>query len=109
MMMRPMEILKGIQVINAARRRGAGAPEAIQQTNVVVTITMPVKIVQHFTTNIHNQVIRAGTQELITIQSGQMGKIAGTLDATLVESTENSKIDGNARIGSNTQIGSNTP
>lgn len=75
MMMKPLEILKGIQVINAAKRRGQSAPEAIQQSNVVVTIVMPTKIVQHFTTNIHNQVIRAGEQELVTVQSGQMGKM----------------------------------
>jgi hypothetical protein len=77
MLMKPMEILKGMQVINAMKRRGVSAPEAIQQSSVVVTIVMPTKIVQTFTTNIHNQVINAGDQELITIQSGQMGKMLG--------------------------------
>lgn len=77
MMMKPLEILKGIQVINAAKRRGASTPEAIQQSNVVVTIVMPIKIVQTFTTNTLNQVVRAGDQELVTIQSGQMGKMMG--------------------------------
>lgn len=76
MMMRPAEILKGIQVINAAKRRGQSAPEAINQSAQVVTIVMPTKIVQQFTTNIHNQVINAGEQQLITVQSGQMGKLA---------------------------------
>ena len=37
---------------------------------------MPTKIVQTFTTNTLNQVVRAGDQELVTIQSGQMGKMA---------------------------------
>lgn len=77
MLMKPMEILKGMQVINAMKRRGQSAPESIQQSNVVVTIVMPTKIVQTFTTNTLNQVVRAGDQELVTIQSGQMGKMVG--------------------------------
>lgn len=88
MMMRPGEILKGIQVINAARRRGQSAPEAINQSSQVVTIVMPTKIIQHFTTNIHNQVINAGEQELITVQSGQMGKLTDKFNAIKAEQSQ---------------------
>lgn len=73
MMHRPMEILKAISVINAAKRRGASAPEAITHQNQVVNITMPVQILQQFTeftTNINNQVTKAGERDLLTIQSG---------------------------------------
>jgi hypothetical protein len=71
-MMRPMEILKSIQVINAAKRRGSSAPEAITNQQTVVQLVMPTQILQHFTTNINNQVVRAGEQDLITVQSGNM-------------------------------------
>ncbi len=72
LMMRPMEILKAIQVINAAKRRGQSAPESITNQQTVVNLTMPKLIMQQFTTNINNQVIKAGSQTLETIQSGSM-------------------------------------
>lgn len=76
MMMRPAEILKGIQVINAAKRRGISSPDTSSAQGTVVTINMPTKVVQHFTTNIHNQVIQAGSQDLITMQSSAIDKLA---------------------------------
>lgn len=72
LMMRPLEVLKAISVINAAKRRGQSAPEQITHQNQVINLIMPIKIVQKFTTNINNQVIQAGTQELLTVQSGHM-------------------------------------
>lgn len=79
LMMRPMEILKAIQVINAAKRRGQSAPESITNQQTVVTLIMPVNVIQKFTTNIHNQVIQAGTQELLTIQSSGMEAMSAAL------------------------------
>lgn len=72
MMFKPGEILRAIQVINAAKRRGVSAPEQLTQQNEVVQLTLPAQIVQHFTTNIQNQVITAGTQELLTVQAGTL-------------------------------------
>lgn len=80
-MMRPMEILKSIQVINAAKRRGSSAPEAITGQQNVVQLLMPTQIIQNFTTNINNQVIKAGTQDLVTVQSSNMTKL---LEATKI-------------------------
>ena len=74
-MMRPMEVLKAIQVINAAKRRGSSAPEAITSQQTVVQLVMPTQIIQSFTTNINNQVIKAGTQDLVTVQSSNMTKM----------------------------------
>lgn len=71
-MMRPMEILKSIQVINAAKRRGSSAPEAITSQQTVVQLILPQQIFQNFTTNINNQVIKAGSQDLVTVQSSNM-------------------------------------
>lgn len=74
-MMRPMEVLKAISVINAAKRRGSSAPEAITGQQTVVQLLMPTQIIQSFTTNINNQVIKAGTQDLVTVQSANMSKM----------------------------------
>jgi hypothetical protein len=77
LMMRPMEILKGLQVINAQKRRGASAPEAIHDKQTVVSITLPAVILANFTssnltTNIHNQVVKIGDTDLTTMQSGTL-------------------------------------
>jgi hypothetical protein len=76
LMMRPMEVLKSIQVINAAKRRGQSAPESITAQQTVVNLVMPTIITQTYavTQNIHNQVIRAGDQDLLTIQSSSLLK-----------------------------------
>jgi len=44
----------------------------------VVNITLPTKAVTKFVTNINNQVIQAGEQQLLTIQSGTLMKELGT-------------------------------
>lgn len=75
LMLRPMEILKAIAVINGAKRRGQSAPETLNASNTVVTLVMPKQIIQNFTVNLNNQVIKAGSQELLTIQSGNMNKM----------------------------------
>lgn len=79
-MHKPMEILKAIQIINGAKRRGLSAPEQIHQQRTVVTLNMPVKLVQQYTTNIQvnstNQVVKAGDQELITASSTQVETLA---------------------------------
>ena len=77
LMMRPMEILKGLQVINAQKRRGASAPESIHDKQTVVSITLPSVILNNFTnaaltTNIHNQVVKVGDKDLTTMQSGSL-------------------------------------
>ena len=69
LMHKPLEIVRAVSVINAAKRRGASAPEHITHQNTVVNLVMPVAIIQKFTTNVTNQVIHAGEQTLETIQS----------------------------------------
>lgn len=72
LMVRPMEVLKSIQVINAAKRRGQSAPQALVASQNIVQITVPTQIINRFTTNVQNQVIKAGEQELLTMQSGTL-------------------------------------
>lgn len=77
LMMKPMEILKGLQVINAQKRRGASAPESIHDKQTVVSIQLPAVILNNFAhaniqTNVHNQVVSVGDKDLTTMQSGTL-------------------------------------
>ena len=83
LMHRPMEVMKAISTINGAKRRGQSAPQQITNTQNIVNIQIPNLIVNKFTTNINNQVIRAGEQELLTIQSGTLLKENNILASTL--------------------------
>lgn len=74
-MMKPLEILRAIQVINGAKRRGSAAPEAMVQKSEVISLTLPIQIINQFQTNSANQVIKAGDQELVTVQSGNMSSL----------------------------------
>ena len=74
-MVRPMEVARVLQIINAAKRRGSSTPESITNQQTVVQLNMPVSIYQKFTVNANNQVIQAGQQQLITVQSGNMAKL----------------------------------
>lgn len=69
---RPMEALKAFQVLNAAKRRGAAAPTEQTIHNTVVNLVMPSRVVQAFTVNTLNQVVSAGSQDLVTMQSGTL-------------------------------------
>lgn len=60
--------------VNAAKRRGSSAPESLIASKEVVTLRLPQVTLNHFTTNINNQVIQVGSQELVTIQSGTLLK-----------------------------------
>jgi hypothetical protein len=76
-MMKPFEVLKAIQIINQAKRRGTSAPESITNQQTVVQLVMPTQIINNFSkneisVNINNQVVRAGNQDLVTVQSARM-------------------------------------
>lgn len=69
---RPMELIKAISVLNAAKRRGSSTPDAMIAKQQVINLTVPVQIIQKFQTNLQGQVTKVGDQELITIQSGSL-------------------------------------
>jgi hypothetical protein len=73
-MVRPMEIAKVLQMINAAKRRGASAPDSITAQQTIVSLTIPVSIIQKFQTTAQRQVTHAGDTELITMQAGTLLK-----------------------------------
>lgn len=77
LMHRPMEILKAIQVINAAKRRGSSTPESIIEKQQIISLNIPVQIINKFQTNLQGQVTTVETsdqksQNLLTIQSGSL-------------------------------------
>lgn len=81
LMHRPMEILKAISVINAAKRRGQSAPESITEKQQIINLTIPVQIINKFATNIEGQVTSIHTSDsrehsLLTIQSGSLSELA---------------------------------
>ena len=91
LMHRPMEILKAMQVVNAAKRRGSSAPEAIIEKQSIVQLCVPVQIINKFQTNIQGQVTTIQTEDklhsLLTIQSG-------ALDSLVKEKKGNGKDNG---------------
>jgi hypothetical protein len=74
LMVRPMEILKAIQVINAAKRRGQSTPESITQQTTILQLNLPTSIINHYSINAQNMVVQAGDQELVTLQAGTLLK-----------------------------------
>jgi len=74
LLLRPADILGAIRVINGANRRGQDSQDSLITNQNIVQLTMPVQIVQQFTTNIHNQVVKTGEQDLLTIHSGDLLK-----------------------------------
>lgn len=71
----PLALTKILATLNAAKRRGSSAPQHITNQSTVIPLVIPTQIIQHFQVNGTNQVIKAGTQELVTVQSGQMNKL----------------------------------
>jgi len=76
LLIRPNDILGAIKVINGAKRRGQDSQDSIVNSQEIVSIMMPTQIIQQFTTNIHNQVIKTGDQDLLTMQSSDLLKQA---------------------------------
>lgn len=80
LMIKPNEILRAIQVVNAAKRRGSQAQELPVGQHAQVVLNMPIKLVQKFTTNILNQVIAVEGRDLITIPPQELLKKVGVTD-----------------------------
>lgn len=87
-LVRPESILKAIQVVNNAKRRGQSAPEQVNNQSTVTNLLMPTVVMQQFTANVNNQIIKAGGQDLLTIPSNSLlNKIEGKGEASSVSNT----------------------
>jgi len=76
LLIKPESILKAMTVVNGAKRRGYTTTDQVTNNTNIASITLPTKIVNQFITNINNQVIKAGDQELLTMPSGNLMKMA---------------------------------
>lgn len=78
--LRPMEAARLFSIVNAAKRRGQSAPASITEQQTVIRLTVPIQIINRFQVDTNNQVISADfsatKQQLVTIQSSQMNKLA---------------------------------
>ena len=93
MMHRPLELLRAIQVINGAKRRGASTPEAIVEKQAVVQLVVPIQILNKFQTNQQGQVVTVGEQDLLTIQSGALDGLVRDRDSQKVQDRVGALLD----------------
>lgn len=75
LLMRPGEIAQVLTRVNSAKRRGV-AHQAAQGPSKVLTLNIPVALQAKFVLNASNQVIEAGNQTLVTMQSSNIAKFA---------------------------------
>jgi predicted transcriptional regulator len=75
LLMRPMEISRVLQTINAAKRRGGPLKNATAAPTVL-QLNLPIAIQNRFVLNSNNQVISAGAQDLVTIPSSAVSRLA---------------------------------
>lgn len=85
---KPMELTRMLQVVNASKRRGSGTPASITEQQQILNLVMPTKVINNFVTNINNQVIQAGTTELLTMQSSTLADKVKTMEADRVKTYE---------------------
>lgn len=100
-LIRPLEISRILTQINSAKRRGSSAPAEISSQAQVINLILPTQIIKQFTVNSANQVIRAGDQDLLTVQSGKMSELLarkqGAQDVPILpSSSEIPRISGGA-------------
>ena len=94
LMIKPETILKAIAVVNGAKRRGQASPDQVTNQQNIVNLTLPQTMINKFTVNVNNQVVKAGEQELLTMPSSELlNKVKpeenNIKEATLIEHNTN--------------------
>lgn len=77
LLMRPGEIANVLTRINAAKRRGV-AHQVAQGPAQVLQLNIPIALQSKFVVNSANQVVQAGEQTLVTMQSSNIPGLAQT-------------------------------
>lgn len=72
LMYKPHDILRAIATINGAKRRGQSTPQQITNQQNIINLSLPETILKKFVTNINNQVIKAGEEDLLTLPSSEL-------------------------------------
>lgn len=80
LMTKPMDILRGIQTINATKRRGMAEVTGTSGQSTIVNINLPQVMAARFISNGHNQIVEIqdeqGTRSLITSTVSEVSKFA---------------------------------
>ena len=88
LMFKPTDIVRTLAVVNNLKRRGADAPANTTINQTVVNLILPDVLTHKFKVNENNQVVSAGNQELITIQSAHLSaKLSDKLNLSKVSPT----------------------
>jgi hypothetical protein len=88
-MSKPMEILAAVTRINQAKRRGSMVNPSSQSQNPVIQLSMPIQIINQYRLDVNNQVIQAGQQPLITVQSGALKSMVEAARAAKTKENQN--------------------
>lgn len=88
---KPRDILDAIKVVNGAKRRGAEVAPTVEPTKTVI-LNMPIQILQHFTSSEvqklpNNQIVKAGTQDLLTLTPQALSHHAKVTNSPAIESS----------------------
>jgi hypothetical protein len=75
-LLKPMEGIRALQMLNSLKRRGSGVDTNVNSGQVSVSIMLPTITLKQFTIDVNNQVIKADNESLVTIASGQVEKLA---------------------------------
>lgn len=80
LMNKPMDILRGLQVVNATKRRGMADAATINQTTQIVQITLPGTFAAKFVTDSQNRIVEVqdgeGSRSLITTTPAALDRLA---------------------------------
>lgn len=71
---KPQDILRSFAVINAAKRRGVPAHQALVINNNIVNLQIPEAVVKNFTVNTHGEVVDVEGETLVTMPAHNLLK-----------------------------------
>lgn len=103
LMSKPMDILRGIQVINATKRRGMAEAGPGLATSTIVNINLPAAVHAKFVTNTHNQIVEVqdgeGSRSLVTASTQTVERLAADRKAAHLGEIEDASFTTVASIG----------
>ncbi len=81
LLIKPMDVTRVLQTVNAAKRRGAGSSEVGHITQNIVQLSLPPALLQKFIKNTNNQIVEVqdGTGQqnsLVTTSSGSLERLS---------------------------------
>lgn len=83
LMLKPEQVMKGLQIVNAAKRRGAGVSQNVAPNLTVIALTIPQRAITQFAKTAENTIVEIDGTSLLPLQSSKMSELAK--NATPVE------------------------